>query len=258
MEICGTMSYAITPGAKDDGGRITLQGLIGENRESFDSYASVLRVLLEASSEVETINTLTGARIWEHLNSKANARSTNPSAVISSGGESKSILDQVLSPFKRTHWYLIIVVLRVDQVFSNAIVDEEVEVGHMLGVESAPPFSPSADNGSRADILVFDSAGFEHDTAIEDIRRFLLSKWEEDSDVCETRLNIVGTHVKVPCQENGYDCGLFLLHFVEIFLGDPWRHLRNALDSGARQDIPALDSHLMWERLRSTIDQYSQ
>ena len=32
---------------------------------------------------------------------------------------------------------------------------------------------------------------------------------------------IVGTCARVPCQSNFFDCGVFVLHYVELFLADP-------------------------------------
>ena len=79
-------------------------------------------------------------------------------------------------------------------------------------------------SGSEAPhIIVLDSLGGDQITAVNNVRNYLClelqnNKWlgVELSDQLKTSFNEIRTIVpKKPEQDNGSDCGLFLLHYVE-------------------------------------------
>ncbi|KAI0314366.1 hypothetical protein OF83DRAFT_1174810 [Amylostereum chailletii] len=94
---------------------------------------------------------------------------------------------------------------------------------HAIGVITEFP-------SSRANILIFDSAGIKHPETVVNITRFLQARWDHESVISSghARLQAFGTHLKVPRQTNEYDCGVFLLHFVKAFLDNPREHADKA------------------------------
>ncbi|XAR53023.1 Ulp1 peptidase [Bertholletia excelsa] len=72
-------------------------------------------------------------------------------------------------------------------------------------------------------ILHMDSLKGSHRGLKKLIRSYLWEEWKErqnqsSEDVSSTFLNLLFVPLEVPQQENCFDCGLFLLHYVELFL----------------------------------------
>ena len=82
---------------------------------------------------------------------------------------------------------------------------------------------------SRPVIIVFDSLGLRHVPTIKALRDYLVEEAKSKGNMDLAKDDIVGMHAKVPKQSNYCDCGVFLLHYVEKFLGEPERYLPDIL-----------------------------
>ena len=75
----------------------------------------------------------------------------------------------------------------------------------------------------RCFIITFDSLGGAHNAVYSTLKNYLKSeakdkKGLEEDKVFVDKENCKGTSAKVPEQPNGCDCGLYVMHFAEIFL----------------------------------------
>ncbi|KAJ3528935.1 hypothetical protein NM688_g7926 [Phlebia brevispora] len=73
-------------------------------------------------------------------------------------------------------------------------------------------------------IFTFDSLGSKHPGAVTTLREYLKleAKDKKGLDPAETS-NAVGKTALVPGQPNYCDCGVYLIHFVQVFMKDPVR-----------------------------------
>ena len=103
------------------------------------------------------------------------------------------------------------------------IEDTADEASSEAEAESAEEKSRLGQCTKRPAILIFDSLIYsEKPTVIATLKQYLQSEWsaknEGTLDVMET---IEGRSVEVPLQSNGFDCGIFLLQYVEQFFKEP-------------------------------------
>ena len=116
------------------------------------------------------------------------------------------------------HWYLIIVcnpgIIDVQHQSTNG-----VSTGRKLGKEIAPS------------ILLFDSLGLTQPSAVSKIRSYLYYEYLERKGVGLSfgRDKMILHNLSVPLQPNECDCGLYLLHYVELIFEDPDRFLDKPL-----------------------------
>ncbi|KAG0255070.1 hypothetical protein BG011_005339 [Mortierella polycephala] len=90
-------------------------------------------------------------------------------------------------------------------------------------------------------ILCLDSLGGSHPAMFKMLRSFLQQELlsRKGIDVTLTTDNVPGKHSsKCPQQENLWDCGIYLLHYTEVFLKNP-SELSDAIVNGA-------DNKTMW------------
>ena len=75
----------------------------------------------------------------------------------------------------------------------------------------------------RCYIITFDSLGGSHSSVYSTLKNYLKCEAKdklnlEDDAVHIDKENCKGSSAKVPEQPNGCDCGLYVLHFAEMFL----------------------------------------
>ena len=98
----------------------------------------------------------------------------------------------------------------------------------------------------RTYIFTLDSLGRPHGPAVEKLRTYLAMEARDKKTITEVpgliydkeasvRTNSPSSHIlvdwsiKVPMQPNDCDCGVFLLHFVRIFMSDPMQYCQTIL-----------------------------
>ncbi|GLB38240.1 hypothetical protein LshimejAT787_0501050 [Lyophyllum shimeji] len=74
-------------------------------------------------------------------------------------------------------------------------------------------------------IFTFDSLGSKHPQAIKQLSRYLKKEAQDKLGRSDTS-DPIGKQAQVPVQPNFCDCGLYLLHFAEIFMTDPLKYCR--------------------------------
>ncbi|RUS15424.1 hypothetical protein BC937DRAFT_92464 [Endogone sp. FLAS-F59071] len=75
-------------------------------------------------------------------------------------------------------------------------------------------------------IIILDSLGSKHPTVSKTIKKYLTSEAKEKRKVDVNLEMLTCIYAKVPKQTNHCDCGVYLLHYVEKFLGDPEKYLQ--------------------------------
>jgi hypothetical protein len=81
----------------------------------------------------------------------------------------------------------------------------------------------------RCWILIFDSLQHDRLGPITKLKSFLVDEAKEHRGATVSTSSMKGTRVLVPKQPNHCDCGVYLLHYVEMFLQDPDETFRRLL-----------------------------
>jgi len=79
---------------------------------------------------------------------------------------------------------------------------------------------PMDDSTETPHIFTLDSMGSNHPQAHKILQQYLAEEAKDKKNVVEIR-NATRRKVQVPSQPNFCDCGIYLLHFVRVFLKDP-------------------------------------
>jgi len=138
--------------------------------------------------------------------------------------------DMVVIPIcEHDHWYLV-VVIRPGLIVNPPKSEERIVKGE--------PF-----------VIVLDSVGGMKTSAVTNIRQYFRQEWklkkcagEEAADkFAFTSLEMRTIRPKKPEQENGSDCGIYLLHYVDNIFQNPqqflWPKLPNLLDWFSKEEI---------------------
>ncbi|XP_063709138.1 sentrin-specific protease 6-like [Culicoides brevitarsis] len=101
----------------------------------------------------------------------------------------------------------------------------EQKLNFETGEEIDPKFLKSVPV-KQACLLIFDSLGIDRPNVSKALREYLrhrfLAEKQDDSPNCEFSSTVMpGCYVKVPRQKNYFDCGVFLLEYVEHFCLHP-------------------------------------
>ncbi|XP_055071447.2 sentrin-specific protease 7 [Misgurnus anguillicaudatus] len=116
---------------------------------------------------------------------------------------------------------------------SNNDEDKDADDSHVKPSKCHDPVDCTENNCVRKTIcqrpciLVMDSLKLSvHERVFKVLREYLQMEWEAKK--CGSRdfsaERMIGSHCKVPLQDNSSDCGLYLLQYAESFLQDPVVH----------------------------------
>ncbi|KAF9937493.1 hypothetical protein BGZ67_001226 [Mortierella alpina] len=105
-------------------------------------------------------------------------------------------------------------------------------------------------------ILVLDSLGGIHPTVTKTLRSYLQQELSAKKNIVRTidPNTMPGRHAKAPEQKNHCDCGLFLLHYAEVFLKYP-DQLLDAIVNNKRDEA---DKYWAVEELAHKREQYRE
>lgn len=121
------------------------------------------------------------------------------------------------------HWFLAVICFPyLDGRTLNYETEEEVDV--------------KLDKDCRVKqscILIFDSLGIDRSNVSKELRIYLRQRFLAEHDgtkICDFSSKVMpGCYVKVPRQANYFDCGIFVLQYVESFLLNPIRDFRTPI-----------------------------
>ena len=116
---------------------------------------------------------------------------------------------------EESHWYLVIVCNPGHVLSQSREKDFETKRSYQQKYGETRGYNPF--------IMVLDSLGGSHSTAISKIRQYLsfehLEKRKLPLNFGKEKMG--EKHPPIPYQPNSCDCGLFLLHYVELIFKDP-------------------------------------
>jgi Ulp1 family protease len=127
----------------------------------------------------------------------------------------------------------------VDNVFNkDFLVVPLINNGHwLLAIVCYPREAQREHLNSRSMILIFDSIKHNSDRrkhlAVSRLQNYLESEWRAKyhDEFPFDKMALVGHIIECPQQTNRYDCGLFMMEFVERFFAQsPLQHLNTSLD----------------------------
>jgi len=103
-----------------------------------------------------------------------------------------------------------------------------------VSLESEQPESEGIVSDSlRTYIFTFDSLGSRHPAAVSNLSAYLQLE-AKDKKGLDSPSEPVGKQAIVPFQPNYCDCGIYVLHFVQVFMTDPVRYMNLILTKKAR------------------------
>jgi len=116
---------------------------------------------------------------------------------------------------EESHWYLVIVCNPGHVLSQSREKDFEKKRKYQKDVEET--------KGRNPFIMVLDSLGGSHSTAVSKIRSYLMMEHLEKRKLPKNfgKDKMGEKHPPIPYQPNSCDCGLFLLHYVELIFRDP-------------------------------------
>ncbi|KAG6850345.1 hypothetical protein H0H93_014618 [Arthromyces matolae] len=103
-------------------------------------------------------------------------------------------------------------------------VSASTSMSELSNGSDANPTVP-LDNPDRTFIFTFDSLGTDRPATIERLANYLKKEAQDKLQKSDTN-DPVGMKAQVPVQPNFFDCGLYLLHFTDVFMSDPEKYSR--------------------------------
>jgi Ulp1 family protease len=175
--------------------------------------------------------------------------------------------DYIIVPIhENTHWYLAIICNA-----SNLLAEKEIEIsdsqesveelgsGDINGLSNSAISNPTMNSPAiKTRILTLDSMGGRHSPTCTKLRDYLVEEIAAKKGIRISPPGALGLTVKnLPRQQNDYDCGIFLLNYVEEFLKDPDEFYRKAL-AGEKLDVDPRDASETRRIIRDIILQMQQ
>jgi len=116
---------------------------------------------------------------------------------------------------EESHWYLVIVCNPGHVLSQSREKDFEAKRSYQQKYGETRGFNPF--------IMVLDSLGGSHSSAVSRIRSYLTFEYIAKRKIPKNfgKEKMSEKHPPIPLQPNSCDCGLFLLHYVELIFKDP-------------------------------------
>ncbi|KZT09310.1 cysteine proteinase [Laetiporus sulphureus 93-53] len=117
----------------------------------------------------------------------------------------------------------------------------------------------SDESSQHTYIFTFDSLGTRHPQAIKTLTQYLQMEARDKKGIEVTR-EVMGRNALVPMQPNYWDCGIYVLHFVRMFLSDPDAYFQLITAFTKQKDYSAEEraehwkaSHVNVKRIREEL-----
>ncbi|KAK9449243.1 uncharacterized protein V1518DRAFT_287153 [Limtongia smithiae] len=157
---------------------------------------------------------------------------------------------------EKAHWYVAII-CNLDQLVKQAEEKEktrndeirnfdsdneaEIEFGSSSsqGIEkfiSGGKRQNAPDSASDPTIFVLDSLRLKHANIFRPLREYLVAEAQEKRGITLEKLDIKSKYAYAPSQPNYCDCGVYVAHYVEVFLSKPDAFLPLLVDSAHKKD----------------------
>ncbi|ODV88426.1 hypothetical protein CANCADRAFT_46310 [Tortispora caseinolytica NRRL Y-17796] len=117
---------------------------------------------------------------------------------------------------EKSHWY-VVVICNLSTLLDKAAASKEDADCKIDSKHSSSRYFTADDPL----ILVFDSLGIGHQNIYRPIRQYIYEEAKARKGVEIDTDDICGRKVPVPRQDNFSDCGVYLLHYMEVFLSKP-------------------------------------
>ncbi|KAE9364632.1 cysteine proteinase, partial [Stipitochalara longipes BDJ] len=133
--------------------------------------------------------------------------------------------DYIIIPInEHAHWYVAIICnapkLLPGAEAMNSSQSQDADTTKKSRRKSGPP--PRKHNPKEFRIITLDSLGGSHTVTCSNLKDYLVMEIKDKKNIDIERPGSIGTTAKgIPMQNNYYDCGLFLLSYVEMFLKSP-------------------------------------
>ncbi|KAG2179821.1 hypothetical protein INT43_003604 [Umbelopsis isabellina] len=117
----------------------------------------------------------------------------------------------------------------------------------------------TADNEASVNspwIFLLDSLGNRHPKALQCLQQYLQAEAKERMgfDIEQDGCKPISQYGKVPRQRNYCDCGVYLLHYVELFLSDPQKYLTLLAERrDGQQEWAPTEAHDKRQKIRQVI-----
>ncbi|XP_053707546.1 sentrin-specific protease 7-like isoform X2 [Synchiropus splendidus] len=129
-----------------------------------------------------------------------------------------------------SHWFLVVVCFPALE--DSVTVQLECASGEWKPALTGPPPPDCSSLGCRKRVvvrrpclLIMDSLKTSmHNNICRLLREYLQEEWLVRRGNRRVFSNMTSSHCRVPQQDNSSDCGVFLLHYVEMFLKNPIVH----------------------------------
>lgn len=146
-----------------------------------------------------------------------------------------------------------------------------VPIYHRLHWSLAVICIPAREDKIGPIILHLDSLGLHHSyTIFQNIRSFLKAEWEHlnqagvpthipiEESIQKTWISKIETKkIEVPQQENDYDCGLFVLYFMERFIKDaPPRLIMSDLDMFGKKWFRPAEASRLRDSIKTLLEKH--
>ncbi|TCD69028.1 hypothetical protein EIP91_009091 [Steccherinum ochraceum] len=124
-------------------------------------------------------------------------------------------------------------------------IDLDISISVECPEEDEPPIEVLDTDAQRPFVFTFDSLGSKHPKAANVLSEYLAMEAKDKKGIEQTTSPKSRTAL-VPYQPNYCDCGIYVLHFVKMFMGDPLKFMRIA-QTRTSGKYSAVDRNADWD-----------